>query len=75
MPRDMMDSIRGLLVYASRTYRYMNPFFNGVHLKLDSWRPYMYEEGWIMRVEELNMAKVEWGWEVIEEVDNPILVV
>ena len=34
-----MESIRGFLVYFSRTYRDMNPYLKGLHLTLDSWRP------------------------------------
>ena len=37
---------RGFLVYVSRTYRDMNPYFKGIHLDLDSWRPYRDEDGW-----------------------------
>ena len=34
----------------------------------------MDEEVWRLREEELNMAKVEGGWEGKEEADKPILV-
>ena len=36
MPRYRMDTITGLLVYAYRTYRCMNPYLKGFHLTLDS---------------------------------------
>ena len=32
MPRDIKESITGLLVYISSTYRYINPYLKGVHL-------------------------------------------
>ena len=57
-----MESIRGFLVYVSITYRYMNSYLEGVNLMLDSWSSYMDEEGWRLRVEEINMVKVEGEW-------------
>ena len=59
MPRASMESIIGLLVYVSIIYKYMNPYLKGVHLTLDSCRPYRDEGWWRLIVEELNMAKVE----------------
>ena len=35
-----MDSIIRFLVYVSRTYSYMNPYFKGGCIIMDSWRPY-----------------------------------
>ena len=74
MPIARMDSIRGFLVYVSRTYRYMTPYLEGVNLTLYSWRPYRDEEGWRMIGEDLNMSKVEGKWEGIEEADKTIPV-
>ena len=34
MSRERMESIRGFLVYVSRTYRYMTPYSKGVYLTL-----------------------------------------
>ena len=62
MPRARMESIRGFLVYVYRTYSYMTPYLKGVHLNLYIWRPYMYEDGWRLRGESLNMAEVEGWW-------------
>ena len=39
------------------TYRNMNPYFKGVHIILDNWRPYMDEEVWILIGEELNIFR------------------
>jgi hypothetical protein len=33
-----LESIRGFLVYVSRTYSEMVPYLKGIHLTLDSWR-------------------------------------
>ena len=74
MSRASMDSIRGFLVYVSRTYRDMNQYLKGVNLTLDSWRPYRYEDIWRLRGEGLNMAEVEGKWEGIEELYKPIPV-
>ena len=73
MPRTRMQSIIELLVYVSSTYRYMNPYFKSLHLKLGIWMIYRDEEGWRLRGEELKMAEVEGKWEGIEEADKTIL--
>ena len=38
--RARIECISGFLVYVFSTYRDMNPYFKGVHLTLDIWRPY-----------------------------------
>ena len=40
-----MESIRGLLAYTARTYHDMNPYLKGLHLTLNSWRPFRGNEG------------------------------
>ena len=40
LDRDNMESIRGFLVYVAKMYRDMNPYLKGLHLTLDSWRPF-----------------------------------
>ena len=59
MSKSRMDSVRGFLVYVSRSYRNMTTYLKGVHLTLDNWRLYRGEEGRRMRVESLKMAEVE----------------
>ena len=49
IPRASMESISVLLVYESITYSEMNPYLNGVHLTLDSFKPYIYEKVWSIR--------------------------
>ena len=44
-----MESIKGFLVYVSRTYRNMNPYLKRLNLILDSWIPYMDEDGLRLR--------------------------
>jgi hypothetical protein len=41
-----LESIRGFLVYVSRTYSEMVPYLKGIHLTLDSWRPGRAASGW-----------------------------
>ena len=43
MSRSRMEYIRGVLVYVSRTYRYMTPYLKAVNLTLESWITYRYE--------------------------------
>ena len=38
-----MESIRGLLLYVTRTYRDITPYFKGMSLTLDIWRLYIYK--------------------------------
>jgi hypothetical protein len=40
-----LESVRGFLIYVSRTYRPMIHFLLGMHHTLDSWRP-NWEDGW-----------------------------
>ena len=44
--RASMESIRRFLLYVKRIYRDMTTYFMGLSLTLDSWRPYIDEEGW-----------------------------
>ena len=62
------------MVYVSKTYGDMKPYLKGVHLILESWRPYRDEYGWRLRGEELNMDEVEGTWEGIEEAEKHKLV-
>jgi len=42
----ILESYRGFLVYFSRTYPACVPYLKGIHLTLDSWRPWRKEDGW-----------------------------
>jgi hypothetical protein len=41
-----LEKTRGYLIYVSRTYPPMTPFFKGLHLTIDAWHPERDEEGW-----------------------------
>lgn len=59
----MLESARGFLIHVvGSTYNQLNPFLNGVHLTLDSWRANRKEDG-------RKMTPKEWeGYlETIEE--------
>jgi hypothetical protein len=45
-----LESIRGFLVYVTRTYLSMVPYLKGLHLTLDSWRPGRSKSGWKIEV-------------------------
>ena len=49
MHRDRMESIIGLLLYVTRTYRDINLYFKELVLTLDSCIPYRDKEGWGLR--------------------------
>lgn len=48
-----LEKFRGFLVYVSRTYPSMVPYLKGIHLSLDSWRPWRKADGWKMTQAEI----------------------
>jgi hypothetical protein len=44
--RARLESIRGFLLYLSRTYPSITPYIKGLHLTIDGWRPDRDAEGW-----------------------------
>ncbi|KAL7557429.1 hypothetical protein ACA910_015264 [Epithemia clementina (nom. ined.)] len=44
--RKALQRTRGFLVYVTLTYSSMTPYFKGLHLTLESWRPDRDEDGW-----------------------------
>jgi hypothetical protein len=51
LPHKRLESIRGFLVYVSRTYPEMVPLLKGIHLTLDSWRQGRAASGWKREVD------------------------
>jgi hypothetical protein len=60
-----IEKHRGFLVYVSRTYPSMVPYLRGVHLTLDSWRPWRKEDGWKMTQSEIALAMRDEEYETI----------
>ena len=54
-----LEKYRGYLVYISRTYPIMTPYLKGIHLTLDSWRPWRRDDGWKMTMAEIREARDE----------------
>jgi hypothetical protein len=48
-----LEKFRGVLVYISRTYPSFTPYLKGIHLTLDSWRPWRKADGWKMSHSEI----------------------
>ncbi len=48
-----LEKFRGVLVYISRTYPSFTPYLKGIHLTLDSWRPWRKADGWKMSYSEI----------------------
>jgi hypothetical protein len=46
MDRKRLESIRGFLLYLTRTYPNMTPHLKGMHLTIDGWRPDRNGDGW-----------------------------
>ena len=66
MERAGLDSIRGFLVYVSKTYRDMNPYLKGTNMALESLRPHRDGEGWRFRGEALMIVDLEGKWYGVE---------
>ncbi len=49
MVRSRLEEIRGFLIYAARTYNWLNPYLKGLHLTIDGWRPDRDAEGYRIR--------------------------
>ena len=58
-----LERYRGVLVYISRTYPALVPYLKGIHLTLDSWRPWRKNDGWKMTTKEMRAYQIEHGWE------------
>ena len=56
-----LERYRGYLIYLCRTYPAINPYLKGIHLTLDSWRPWRKDDGWRMTLAELRAAMAEKG--------------
>ena len=63
-----LESYRGFLIYFSRTYPACVPYLKGVHLTLDSWRPWRKEDGWKYSLREIRAMLEERGADVGETI-------
>jgi hypothetical protein len=52
-----LESYRDFLIYISRTYPSITPYLKGIHLTLDSWRPWRDDEGWKLPLSEIKAAQ------------------
>ena len=55
-PLARLLQIRGFLMYVVRTYSWINPYMKGLHLTIDSWRPFRGTDGFKLRGKELENA-------------------
>jgi hypothetical protein len=49
---NVLERIRGFLVYVARTLKHLTPFLMGLHATIDGWRQGRYEQGWRLREAE-----------------------
>ncbi len=56
-----LERYRGYLVYISHTYPAITSYLKGIHLTLDSWRPWRRDDGWKMTLSEIRTALEEKG--------------
>jgi hypothetical protein len=59
-----LESYRGFLIYIARTYPTITPFLKGIHLTLDSWRPWRDEDSWKLSMSDIRNALAQKGHEV-----------
>jgi len=60
LPLARLLQIRGFLMYVVRTYPWINPYMKGLHLTIDSWRPFRGPDGFKLRGKELENT-LAWG--------------
>jgi len=53
LPLTRLLQIRGFLMYVVCTYPWINPYMKGLHLTIDSWRPFRGPYGFKLRGKEL----------------------
>jgi hypothetical protein len=56
LPLTRLLQIRGFLIYVVRTYPWINPYMKGLHLTIDSWRPFRGPDGLKLRGKKLASA-------------------
>ena len=61
-----LERMRGFLIYVSRTYTAMTPYFKGLHQTIDSWRPFTREDGWRMSCREIDLVRKEGNGHPVE---------
>lgn len=54
-----LERSRGFLIYIARTFPMLTPYLKGIHLSLDSWRPWRRQDGWKMTISEIRAALEE----------------
>ncbi len=56
LPLGQLLQIRVFLMYVVQTYPWINPYMKGLHLTIDSWRPFRGADGFKLRGKELENA-------------------
>ncbi len=56
LPLGQLLQIRSFLMYVVHTYPWINPYMKGLHLTIDSWRPFRGADGFKLRGKELENA-------------------
>ena len=52
LPQKEILLIRGIMVCASATYKFMSPYLNGIYLSIEVWRPTIHSSGWAIEKED-----------------------
>lgn len=72
--RKTLERHRGFLVYLGRTYPAIVPYLKGLHLTLDSWRPWRKSDGWKMSNAEVAAALSAHGYHPPQPLSAPEFV-
>jgi hypothetical protein len=57
MEKNVLERVRGFLVYVAQTYRPLTLFLMGLHMSIDGWRSEKDEEGWRLREAEVKASR------------------
>jgi hypothetical protein len=55
---NVLEIMRGLLVYVALAYRPLTPFLMGLHMCKDGWMSGRDEEGWILSEAEVKRVEI-----------------
>ena len=67
LPHKRLEQIRGFLIYAARSYRWMTPYLKGIHHTLESWRPDRDHEGYKQKLEWDGWLQEKEGWKALDQ--------
>ena len=62
VPHKRLECIRGFLIYVVRTFKWMIPYLNVIHLTIDRWREGRDKDFYKIKSQPQVLLML-WGWE------------